>query len=151
MTQLKRNPWNKKKNRVYLWKKNPGMRDNWLWRSCVREREREVWKKSCEREAEGSSRLRELRELWDWRENNVNNTWSYFIYSVCNFINLESVNWEIYLLYSPSKSLQFKGIKNEGLEVVETPPNSSPSFLKKLLNKVIGLLSLPLLYSPSFF
>ena len=37
------------------------------------------------------------------------------------------------------------------LEVVETPPNSSPSFLKKLPNKVIELLSLPLLYSPSFF
>ena len=35
--------------------------------------------------------------------------------------------------------------------MVETPPNSSPSFLKKLSNKVIELLSLPLLYSPSFF
>ena len=66
-------------------------------------------------------------------------------------INLEMINWKIYLLYSPFKSLQFKRIKNEGLEVVETPPNSSPSFLKKLLNKVIGLLTLPLLYSPSFF
>ena len=68
-----------------------------------------------------------------------------------SIINLEIVNWEIYLLYSPSKSLQFGGIKNERLEVVETPPNSSPLFLKKLLNKVIELLSLPLLYSPSFF
>ena len=75
-------------------------------------------------------------------------------------INLERVNWEIYLvnnlstlLYSPFKSLQFGGIKNEGLEVVETPPNPSklpPSFLKKLPNKVIKLLSLSLLYSPSF-
>ena len=57
----------------------------------------------------------------------------------------------IYLLYSPSKSLQFGGIKNKGLEVVETPPNLSPSFLKKLPNKVIKLLSLPLPYFPSFF
>ena len=62
-----------------------------------------------------------------------------------SIINLERVNWEIYLLYSPSKSLQFGRIKNEGLEVVKTPPNSSPSFLKKLPNKVIELLSLPLL------
>ena len=45
----------------------------------------------------------------------------------------------------------FESLKNEGLEVVENPPNSSPSFLKKLLNKVIELLSLSLLYSPSFF
>ena len=43
------------------------------------------------------------------------------------------------------------GIKNEGLEVVETPPNPFPSFLKKLINKIIELLFLPLLYSPSFF
>ena len=50
-----------------------------------------------------------------------------------------------------SKSLQFGGIKNERLEVVETPSNPSLSFLKKLPNKVIKLLSLPLLYSPSFF
>ena len=35
--------------------------------------------------------------------------------------------------------------------MVGTPPNPSPSFLKKLPNKVIELLSLPLLYSPSFF
>ena len=68
-----------------------------------------------------------------------------------SIINLQRVNWEIYLLYSPFKSLQFGGIKNEGLEVVETPPNSSPSFLKRLPNKVIELLFLPLLYSPSFF
>ena len=75
-----------------------------------------------------------------------------------SIINLEMVNWEIYLvnnlstlLYSLSKSLQFGGIKNEGLEVVETSPNSSPSFLKKLPNKVIELLSLPLHYSPSLY
>ena len=54
-----------------------------------------------------------------------------------SIINLEMVNWKIYLvnnlstlLSSPSKSLQFGGIKNKGLEVVETPPNSSPPFLK---------------------
>ena len=35
--------------------------------------------------------------------------------------------------------------------MVETPPNSSHSFLKKLPNKIIELLFLPLLYSPSFF
>ena len=46
-------------------------------------------------------------------------------------INLEMVNWEIYLLYFPSKYLQFEGIKNEELEVVETPPN--PSKLLPLL------------------
>ena len=58
----------------------------------------------------------------------------------------------IYLPYSPSKSLQFGGIKNEELEVVKTPPNSSLSFVKKLSNKVIKLLSLSLLYSsPLFF
>ena len=54
------------------------------------------------------------------------------------------------MLYSPSKSLQFGTIKNEGLEVVQTPPNPLHSFLKKYPNKVIKLLSLPLLYSPSF-
>ena len=77
---------------------------------------------------------------------------------VCNFVNLEIVNWGIHLvnnlstlLYSPSKFLQFGGIKNEGWELVETPPNPSPSFFKKLPNKIIELLSLPLLYSPSFF
>ena len=75
-----------------------------------------------------------------------------------SIINLKMINWKIYLvnnlstlLSSPSKSLQFGGIKNKGLEVVETPPNSSPSFLKILPNKVIELLSLPLLYFPSFF
>ena len=35
--------------------------------------------------------------------------------------------------------------------MVQTPPNSSPSFFKKFPNKVIELLALPLLYSPSFF
>ena len=35
--------------------------------------------------------------------------------------------------------------------MVETAPNSSPSFLKKLPNKVIELLFLPLLYPPPFF
>ena len=57
-----------------------------------------------------------------------------------SIINLEKVNWKIYLLYSPSKSLKFGEIKNEGLEVVETlqtPSNSFLSFLKKLPNKVI--------------
>ena len=49
-----------------------------------------------------------------------------------SIINLQRVNWEIYLLYSPFKSLQFEGIKNEGLEVVETPPN--PSKLLPLLS-----------------
>ena len=48
-----------------------------------------------------------------------------------SIINLEMVNWEIYLvnnlstLLSLSKSLQFGRIKNEGLEAVETPPNLS--------------------------
>ena len=46
-----------------------------------------------------------------------------------SIINLKRVNWEIYLLYSPSKSLQFGEIKNERLEVVETPPNPSKLLL----------------------
>ena len=53
-----------------------------------------------------------------------------------SIINLERVNWEIYLvnnlftlLYSLSKSLQFERIKNKGLEVVETPPNHSKLLL----------------------
>jgi len=33
--------------------------------------------------------------------------------------------------YSPSKSLKFRGIKNEGFEVIKTPPNPSPSSFKK--------------------
>ena len=49
-----------------------------------------------------------------------------------SIINLKRVNWEIYLLYSPSKSLQFGEIKNEGLEVVRTPPNPSLSPLKNI-------------------
>ena len=45
-----------------------------------------------------------------------------------SIINLEMVNWEIYLVNNLStllslKSLQFGEIKNEELEVVETPPN----------------------------
>jgi len=40
------------------------------------------------------------------------------------------------MLYSPFKSLQFGGIKNEGLEVVRTLP-PSPSSLKKYPNKII--------------
>ena len=42
------------------------------------------------------------------------------------------------------------GIKNERFEVVKTPPNSFPSFFKKLQNKVIKLPSLFTLL-PSFF
>ena len=64
---------------------------------------------------------------------------------VCNFVNLKRVNWKIHLVNNLFTLL------NEGLEVVETPPNLSPSSFKKLPNKVIELLSLPLLYSPSFF
>ena len=44
------------------------------------------------------------------------------------------------MFYSPSKSLKFGEIKNEGLEVVTIPPNPqnlSPSSLKKHSNKVI--------------
>ena len=129
MIQLKRNQRNKKKNRVYLWKKNPGMRDDGLWRSCVRERQHEVWKKSREREAEESSRLRKLRLK---REITWIIMWIYFIESVGNFVNLERVNWRIHLVNNLSTLL-------------------SISFLKKLTNKVIKLLSLPRLYSPSFF
>ena len=58
--------------------------------------------------------------------------------------------WAYFATPTPNLS-NLGGIKNEGLKVVGTPPNSSPSFLKKLSNKVIELLSLPLLYSPSFF
>ena len=54
-----------------------------------------------------------------------------------SIINLERVNWEIYLV-------------NNLYTLVEILPNSSLSFLKKLPNKVIELLSLSLLYSPPF-
>ena len=64
---------------------------------------------------------------------------------VCNFVNLKRVNWKIHLVNNLFTLL------NEGLEVVETLPNPSPFFLKKLINKIIELLSIPLLYSPSFF
>ena len=72
-----------------------------------------------------------------------------------SIINLEMGNWEIYLVNNLSTLLSLQispiwGIKNEKLEVVETPPNSSLSFLKKLPNKVIELLSLPLIDSPPF-
>ena len=66
------------------------------------------------------------------------------------------VNWGIHLINNLSTLLSLQispiwGIKNERLEIVETPPTPSSSFLKKLPNNVIELLSLPLLYSPSFF
>ena len=59
----------------------------------------------------------------------------------------------IYLFYSSSKSLQFGELKIRGqrqLKPLQIPQNPSPSFLKKLPNKVIKLLSLPLLYFPLF-
>ena len=105
MIQLKRNPRNKKKNRVYLWKKNPGMRDDGLWRSCVRERQHEVWKKSREREAKESSRLRKLRLK---REITWIIMWIYFIESVGNFVNLERVNWRIHLVNNLSTLLSLQ-------------------------------------------
>ena len=37
------------------------------------------------------------------------------------------------------------------MKPLQIPPKPSPSFFKKVPNKVIELLSLPLLYSPSFF
>ena len=45
-----------------------------------------------------------------------------------SIINLEMVNWKIYLVNNLSTLLSLQissiwGIKNEGLEVVETPPN----------------------------
>ena len=65
-----------------------------------------------------------------------------FIELVCNFVNIERVNWVIHLVNNLCTLLSLQispiwGIKNEGLEVVKTPPNPSPSFLKKLPNKVI--------------
>ena len=72
---------------------------------------------------------------------------------ICNFVNMVRVNLIIYSVkhfYAPF-SLQISliwGIKNKGLEVVQTPPNPSPSFFKKYPNKVFKLLFLPLLYSP---
>ena len=65
-----------------------------------------------------------------------------FIELVCNFVNIERVNWVIHLVNNLCTllSLQISSIwviKNGGLEVVKTPPNTSPSFLKKLPNKVI--------------
>ena len=61
---------------------------------------------------------------------------------VCNFVNMVRVNLVIYLVkyFYILLSLQISpiwGIKNEKLEIVRTPPNPSPSSLKKHPNKVI--------------
>ena len=53
------------------------------------------------------------------------------------------------MFYSPLKSLQFEEIKNEGLEVIRTPPNPSlppppPPPLKNIQKN-------NLTYSPSFY
>ena len=121
-----------------------------LWENA--RREREEWKtfqewRSCERKGESQRKLRELRELVGYR------FFFFYVTKHCNFVNIIRVifNNLCTLLSLPFKSLQFGGIKNEGLELVEIPPNAAPSFFKKLSNKVIKLLSLPLLYSPSFF
>ena len=68
-----------------------------------------------------------------------------------SIINLEMVNWKIYLLYSPSKSLQFWGIKNEGLEVVETPPNPSKPLQTPLPHSLKNFHIRYLNYSPSLY
>ena len=86
-------------------KENPSVRDYWLWRSCVRERQCGVWKKSCEREAEESSRLRKLRLK---REITWIIMWIYFIESVGNFVNLERVNWRIHLVNNLSTLLSLQ-------------------------------------------
>ena len=75
--------------------------------------------------------------------------------SFCNFGNLERVNWRIHLVNNLSNLLSIQispiwRIKNEELDVIKTPSNPSPSFLKKLPNGVIELLSLPSLYSLLF-
>ena len=49
---------------------------------------------------------------------------------ICNFVNIIMVNWSIYLVknFYILIFLQISliwGIKNEGLEVIETPPNPS--------------------------
>ena len=73
-----------------------------------------------------------------------------------SIINIKIVNCEIYLVNNLFTLLFLQispiwGIKNEKIEVVGTLLNSSFSFLKKLLYKVIELLSLSLLSSPLFF
>ena len=50
--------------------------------------------------------------------------------SVCNLINMRRVNWGIHLVNNLSTLLSLQispiwEIKNEGLEIVETPPNPS--------------------------
>ena len=52
------------------------------------------------------------------------------------------------MLYSPSKSLKFGGIKNVRLEVVRIPPNPSSSSLKKTF-KQVNLIYFTLSYSQS--
>ena len=52
------------------------------------------------------------------------------------------------MLYSLSKSLHFKGIKNEGLEVIKTPQISPPFPLENIQIRWFNLLSFPLLYFP---
>ena len=68
-------------------------------------------------------------------------------------VNFVNNNYPPRRPYAPL-SLQIStiwGIKNEGLEEVQTPSNPSLSFFKKLSNKIIELFSLSLLYPLLFF
>ena len=128
MIQLKRNPRNKKKNRAYLWNKTQA----WETIDC----EEVVWERDsvkCGRNR-AKKRQRSLQgwESWEKFETGERYNVNLFYIIICNFVNLEWVNWRIHLVNNLSTLL-------------------SISFLKKLTNKVIKLLSLPLLYSPSFF
>ena len=69
------------------------------------------------------------------------------------FVNIIRVNWVIYLVNNLCTllSLQISPIWGNEKWGDKGSPNPSPSFLKKLPNKVIELLSLPLVYSLSFF
>ena len=66
------------------------------------------------------------------------------------------INWEIYLVNNLPTLLSLQifpilGNYKWGVRGGWNPSKLLPSFLKKLSNKVIELLSLPLLYFPSFF
>ena len=73
-----------------------------------------------------------------WMFLKLNKGWRIIsIFIVCNFVDMIMVNLVIHLIKPFYALLLLQifliwGIKNEGLEVVRTPPNPFPSSLKKI-------------------
>ena len=102
------------------------MRDNWEWRSCVSERERERERASVKsgetnKEEEIVWDRESQRSLQHWEKFERNNILQkkFYFNIVCNFVKIVMVNWVIHLvknfvLYSPSKIFQFRELKIRG-------------------------------------